>query len=96
MWLVHGDRRMLWLPPDVRPDRKAAAHFKCLFVLGNSSGKMTFIEVDPSVSPPERVPLRTIDHGTGSHQTVDTANAHFLSFSEDSKDSIQEIGPAVE
>ena len=47
---------MLWLPPDVFPkERLPAAQYQGLFVLGNSSGKVTFIEVDPGFSPAEGV-----------------------------------------
>ena len=55
-WLCHGDRRILWLPPEIRPSyRHSAGQHKGLFAPSNHSGKLTFIEVDPGFSP-EGVP----------------------------------------
>ena len=53
-WLAHGGRRMLWLPPDVRPPYfSLAARHEGFFALGNSTGKITSVNVDPSYSPAE-------------------------------------------
>ena len=56
-WLVHGGRRILWLPPDYRPsdrrswDHRPAAQHDGLLVLGKHSDRFTFIEVDPGFTP---------------------------------------------
>ncbi len=55
-WLVHGGRRILWLPPDFRPpDRRFAVQNEGLFVLGIYPDELKIMEVDPDFSPEERV-----------------------------------------
>lgn len=57
-WLVHGGQRVLWLPPDVRPNFEygTSPQYEGLFALGNSVGNITFIKVDPTCSPADLVP----------------------------------------
>ena len=50
-WLMQGSRKMLWLPPDFRPER--SAYRDGLFVLGRKSGGITFLKVDLKYRPPE-------------------------------------------
>ena len=50
-WLYRDGKRLLWLPPDFRPS--CLARYDDLFVMGHSSGKVTFFEGNDNDSAPE-------------------------------------------
>ena len=50
-WLMQDSRKMLWLPPDFRPE--FSAYRDGFFVLGRKYGEITFMEVDLNYRPPE-------------------------------------------
>jgi len=41
-WVERDGKKILWLPPDIRPT--ASASYKHIFALGNSSGTVKFIK----------------------------------------------------
>lgn len=42
-WIMEGNRKMLWLPPDFRPRNMCIAHHNGLFVIACESGKMALM-----------------------------------------------------
>ena len=50
-WLYRDGKRLLWLPPDFRP--QCTAIYDDLFVMGHESGKVTFFEGNNHDSAPE-------------------------------------------
>lgn len=49
-WLCYNAQRLLWLPPDFRPN--CIARYHDLLVLGHESGKLSFFDGNTTDSPP--------------------------------------------